>query len=310
MKIRFIKSSLISVLVLSIATIGCLKDKAFENGSIQSGSGGSGQDTKVISLGLTVSSNSYDTESGGTVDGVQFLQQSYPLTPNDTTVDLVPVELGGLSAATQDIHITLTENDALVEAYNDSTGSDFVNPGAYVTIVNNVVTIPKGSRIGYLQVKFNPNDLLNGNLAYGFTITAIAESGYVISGNLKDGIVGIGPKNQYDGVYKSAGHFFHPAYGDLLWDYSKGITQNLVTTGLNSLSMYPTNTSIGGFGAELDITVNPDNTLIEVFNGVTTPTPNSDHYDPTTRTFYVSGAYMGASGPRTYNATLMYKGSR
>src|SRR6185437_13122934 len=102
MKIHFIKSYIIPALILSITATSCLKDKAFENGSIQSGSGGSGQDTKVISLGLTVSSNSYDTESGGTVDGVQFLQQSYPLTPNDTTVDLVPVELGGLSAATQD----------------------------------------------------------------------------------------------------------------------------------------------------------------------------------------------------------------
>ena len=71
--------------------------------------------------------------------------------------------------------------------------------------------------------------------------------------------------------------------------------------------MYPTNTTIGGFGVELDITVNPDNTLVEVFNGVTTPTPNSDHYDPATKTFFVSGAYPTG---RSYKATLTYKGSR
>jgi hypothetical protein len=175
---------------------------------------------------------------------------------------------------------------------------------------NGVVTIPKGARIGYLQVKFNANDLLAANYAYGVVITKVAEAGYTISGNLNTGIVGIGPKNQYDGHYKSQGVFTHPAYGVLTWDYSNGITQDLITTGPNSVYFFPTNTSIGGFGVEMDITVNPDNTLIEVFNGVTTPTPNSDHYDPATKTFYVSGAYMGASGPRTYQATLLYAGPR
>ena len=57
MKIHFIKSPLISALILSIAAISCLKDKAYENGYIQSGSQGSGQDIKVISLGITVSSH-------------------------------------------------------------------------------------------------------------------------------------------------------------------------------------------------------------------------------------------------------------
>lgn len=298
MKIQFIKSPLLLFFILSIAAASCLKDKAFENGSIQSGSGGSGVDIKVVSLGITVSDTS------------NFLQATYPLDPDDdTTVNLVPVELGGLSAASQDIHVTLTENDQLVQNYNDSNGTAYTNPGANITIVNNVVTIPKGSRTGYLQVKFTPSNLLNGTFAYGFTITSVAESGYTI-GNLDHGIVAIGPKNQYDGVYRSAGEFVHPAYGDLVWDNSKGFTQALVTTGLNSVKTTPINTTIGGFGIELDITVNPDNTLIEVFNGVTTSTPNADHYDPATKTFYVSGGYVGGSGPRKYNAVYTYKGSR
>ncbi len=314
MKLHFIKSPLILVLILSLATASCLKDKAFENGSIQSGSGGSGAHVKVISLGLTVSNSSYQyTDYNGNAAAypdVQFLQTAYPLTPNDTTVNLVPVELGGLSAATQDIHVTLIQDDALVATYNDSTGSVLTNPGANIMIVDSVVTIPKGSRTGYLQIKFKPNNLLNGTFAYGFKIKSIAESGYTISGNLSQGIVAIGPKNQYDGVYSSAGVFTHPAYGILTWDVSKGYTQALVTSGVSSVYTTPINTTVGGFGVTLDITVNPDNTLIEVFNGTTTPTPNSDHYDPATKTFYVSGSYMGGSGPRTYKATYVYVKSR
>ena len=296
MKLQFIKP--LSILVVCIAFASCLKDKAFENGSIQSGSAGSGQDVKVITLGITVS------------DTTNFLQAAYPLAPNDdTTVNLVPVELGGLSDATQDIHVTLVESDSLVNAYDTLNGTDYVNPGSNITIVNQVVTIPKGSRVGYLQVKFTPTNLLNGDYAYGFIITSVAEAGYVI-GNLNHGIVAIGPKNQYDGVYKSAGEFIHPAYGDLVWDNSKGLTQSLVTSGVNSVYTTPINTTIGGFGVELDITVNPDNTLIEVFNGVTTPTPNNDHYDPATRSFYVSGSYMGGSGLRSYHAVYTYSGPR
>jgi hypothetical protein len=298
MKIHFIKSPLILVLILSIVATGCLKDKAFDNGTIQSGSGGSGADVKVITLGITVS------------DTTNFLQAAYPLIPdNDTTVNLVPVELGGLSDASQDIHVTLVENSTLVDDYNTNNGTAYTDPGANITIVSNIVTIPKGSRTGYLQIKFKPSNLLNGTFAYGFTISSIAEAGYTI-GNLRNGIVAIGPKNQWDGIYKSSGVFTHPAYGVLTWDFSKGITQELVTAGLTDLTMYPTNTSIGGFGAELDITVNPDNTIDEVFNGNPTPKPNDDHYDPATLTFYVSGSYQGASGPRTYKATLTYKGPR
>ena len=142
MKLHFIKSPLVLILVLSVTAMSCLKDKAYEDGSIQSGSPGSGEDIKVISLGITVS------------DVSNFEQAAYPLTDNDTVVNLVPVELGGTSAAPEDIHVTLTVNDALVDDYNTNNGTDYTNPGSVVTIVNNVVTIPKGSRTGYLQAKF------------------------------------------------------------------------------------------------------------------------------------------------------------
>lgn len=171
--------------------ISCLKDKAYDNGTIQSGSQGSGEDAKVISLGITVSSTS------------NFLTASYPITGTDTTVDLIPVELGGTSDAPADIHVTLTVDDTLLNAYNNANGTNYVDASPVITIANGgVVTIPKGSRIGYLRVTFNANDLLAAQYALPVKIASVAEPGYTISGNLNTGIVAIGPKNKYDGLYK------------------------------------------------------------------------------------------------------------
>ena len=245
MKIHFIKLPLILALILLITATGCLKDDAYKNGILQSGSQGSGQDIKVISLGLTTSSSGYGYTSvvdnkSRTFPDLQFLQQSYALTENDTTVDLVPVELGGTSDATQDIHVTLTEDDQLVTTINDSSGTVFTNPGSVITIVNpgGVVVIPKGSRIGYLQVKFKISDLLLGTFAYGFRITSVAESGYTISGNLANGVVGIGPKNKYDGLYQLVietdgwgAYGINDGPPSQTWPTNVGI----VTTGLNSV---------------------------------------------------------------------------
>ena len=310
------------MLILSVIVSSCLKDKAFENGSIQSGSGGSGQDIKVLTLGITVS------------DTTNFLQASYDLIPgNDTTVNLVPVELGGLSAASQDIHVTLAENDQLVADYNDANGTDFTNPGSNVTIVNNEVIIPKGSRTGFLQVKFTPANLLNGNFAYGFKIASVKETGYTI-GNLDHGIVAIGPKNKYDGKYslriKTVGW---SAYGiDDNTPETWPSKVSMVTTGLTSL-VFNTEAgvsqpafaggSITGFGATepqftFDATTNK---LIDVKNLIPddgrgrafklNPAVTDSRYDPATKTIYAAYLMLQNGRPNMmiYD-TLVYKGSR
>jgi hypothetical protein len=323
MKIHFIKSSIILMLTLSIATTGCLKDKAYENGTIQSGSTGSGEDIKVISLGITVSGVS-----------PQFLQAAYNLSDNDTTVNLVPVELGGSSAATQDIHVTLAEDDSLINDYNDANGTDYTSPGSVITPVSNVVVIPKGSRTGFLQVKFKISDLLTGNYALGIKIASIAEKGYTISGNLSTGIVALGPKNQYDGKYslriKTVGW---GAYG-----IDDGVAEtwptrvSIVTTGLASV-VFNTEAgvaqpafaggSITGFGAtEPQFTFDlSTNKLVEVKNLIPddgrgrafhlNPAITDSRYDPATKTIYAAYIMNQNGRPNMYiYDTLVYKGSR
>jgi len=324
MRIHSIQLPLILTLTLSIAAVSCLKDKAYDTGTIQSGSQGSGQDTKVISLGITVSSTS------------NFLQASFQITGSDTTVGLIPVELGGTSDAPADIHVTLMVDDSLLEAYNNANGTNFVDASSVATILNNgVVTIPKGSRIGYLQVTFNASNLLAENYALPVKITSVAEPGYTISGNLNTGIVAIGPKNQYDGMYQltilTSGW---GAYGindgppALTWPTDVG----LVTSGPNSVvfssdvgNSQPAfaGGAITGFGAtEPQFTFDPTtNKLISVVNLVPddgrgrtfllNPAVTDSRYDPATQTIYAAYEMTQNGRPNQFiYDTLVYRGPR
>ena len=324
MRIHYIKL-LVLALTLSIAAPSCLKDKAFDDGSIQSGSQGSGEDAKVISLGITVSSTS------------NFLTASYPITGSDTTVDLVPVELGGTSDAPSDIHVTLTVDDSLLDAYNNANGTNYVDATPVVTIANNgVVTIPKGARIGYLQVTFNASNLLAAQYALPVKIASVAESGYTISGNLNTGIVAIGPKNQYDGLYKltilTSGW---GAYGindgppSNTWPTNIG----LVTSGPNSVTFSSQELgnlqpafaggSITGFGATApQFTFDPaTDKLISVVNIIPddgrgrtlflNPAVTDSRYDPATQTIYAAYEMTQNGRPNQFiYDTLVYKGPR
>ena len=325
MKIHSIRLPLVLTLTLSIAATSCLKDKAFDNGTVQSGSQGSGQDTKVISLGITVSSTS------------NFLTASYPITGNDTTVDLIPVELGGTADAPEDIHVTLTVDDSLLEEYNNTNGTNLVDASSVATILNNgIVTIPKGARIGYLQVKFNASDLLAAQYALPVKITSVAESGYTISGNLNTGIVAIGPKNKYDGLYQltilTSGW---GAYGindgppALTWPTDIG----LVTSGPNSVvfssqELGPLQPAFAGgsptgFGATVpQFTFDPaTDKLVSVVNlapddgrGRTlflNPAVTDSRYDPATQTIYAAYEMTQNGRPNQFiYDTLVYRGPR
>src|SRR5258708_10353062 len=145
MKLHLIKPSFILVLMLSLMMAGCLKDKAFDNGQIQSFHGSS---TKVISLGINVLTQQ------------NFSLLAFDNSTNDTTVNLIPVELGGPDVAPQDIHVTLQQADNLVDSLNAANlasgvgATDFTVPdSSKVTIISTIVTIKKSTRPGYLQVK-------------------------------------------------------------------------------------------------------------------------------------------------------------
>jgi hypothetical protein len=75
-----------------------------------------------------------------------------------------------------------------------STQFSIVNAGG-------VVTIPKGQRVGYLQIKFVPSTLIGTTYGLGWSIKSVTEQGYTVSGNLNTGITAMLIENAYDGLY-------------------------------------------------------------------------------------------------------------
>jgi len=176
-------------------------------------------------------------------------------------------------------------------------------PDSTYTIASWDATIPAGTREFYIPIKLYTSKIDPGHIyVLPFTITKAS----IAISSWNHLMLNVGPKNQWDGIYKVSGEFYHPSYGDQIWDFSAGITQSLTTSGARSVYANPIKTPTVTFGIQVDITVNADNSLIEVVNGTTTPVPNNDHYDPDTKTFYISGGYS----TRTYKAVYTYIGPR
>lgn len=317
MKLNIIKITLLMLSAFSLTMTGCLKDKAFDNGEIQSGAG-SNSSIKVVSIGLTTSSTS------------NFLSASFDNSNNDTTVQLIPVELGGTTDAPEDIHVTLTANDTLISNYDTANGTNYtVAPSSILTIANGgIVTIPKGGRTGFLQVTFKPSDFLGASYAIAYTITSVKESGYTISGNLNNGIVAISVKNAYEADYKVTGWFFHPSAGRAI----------NTTKHLSTLSAIGLQGGVGDLGTPFQFNVvnnmltswasagftssgfmtkdNPGNVDFSSStnqghvpgDAIYNSTIYNNTYDPNTKTFYMHYGYRnGASVDQTGYTRQVYE---
>ncbi|HRI22258.1 MAG TPA: DUF1735 domain-containing protein, partial [Panacibacter sp.] len=133
MKSYKITSSVLAVALIAVSATGCLKDKDYDNGLIQSVRE-TGTTPSVVEIKLTAA------------DVSNFLVVSYDNSDADTTIDLIPVNLATHDAAPQDIHVTLTATQSLVDDYNTENGTGYGDPSALFTLEDGgIVTIPKGS---------------------------------------------------------------------------------------------------------------------------------------------------------------------
>lgn len=297
--------------VICVLTAACLKDKGFDDGSNQPNHT-SGTLIKPIELRLAAN------------DASNFFVLAVDNSNNDTTVDLIPVNLATADAAPADLHVTVSLDSNLVIIY-DTTGTAAGTPGgdyaipppSMYKIINPVVTIPKGSHTGYLQIKFKISDFIGADWALGFKITAIQESGYTISKNLGNGIAAILIKNAYDGIYTAHGYFMHPSLGGPF-----STTVPLFTSGPNSVDMVngqPYSSGTLGVVPRLTVGASLGNGVYAV--SVTDPsgslpaftapveTGYVNRYDANTKTFYINYGYT-TSAPREAFDTLVFKNPR
>jgi hypothetical protein len=307
-----IKTALSVALVASLGMMGCLKDKSYDNRSIQSVRGDDKTNQKVVEIQLTATNTN------------NFLLTAFEATSNDTVFNLIPVVLASPGVATEDVHVTLVPNPTLVADYNAANGTNYTAaPSNIYTILNPnyVVTIPAGSRVGYLQIKFKPVDFLGHEYAFGYSIAGIDKPGYLISGNLNKGIAAIGIKNKYDGRYELRGFHNRPGL-DLPYDE----VVDMITTAQDKVYMYwvgqgpyhPLNggtTAYGNFTVEFKFNTST-NAFIGVENLATPGSPiftigpsTTSRFDPATKTIYAQFYYNG-NLQRVFTDTLFYLSAR
>jgi hypothetical protein len=320
--LRTIKLALFSsCAIIATCLSGCLKDKDFDNGVIQSVHSASSQNLVEIALTTTSTDNFY------------FL--SVNASSSDTTINLIPVRLASASPASQDIHVTLKLDSTVLKSYNAANGTSYtLPPTSTYTIINNVVTIPAGSNTGYLQVKFKSSDFLAGGLAFAFSISS-TDGGATVSGNLNTGIVAIGVKNKYDGNYTVTGTLVDAASASITGPYPWNVS--LVTSGASQVQIQDndytgdiyhkilsggSSSYYGAFGVVVNF--NADNTVSSIVNKYGQPSSNGrsaeldpsgvNKWDPVTKTlkikYWMNQPSVIAGHRTSFDETFTYVGPR
>ncbi len=249
------------------------------------------------------------------------------------TVQAPTIVFAADQPAPQDIHVNLVANPALVAAYNAANpGSPLATfPAGAYSIPSLKVTIPKGQRMGALNITIPTTTGLSFSDIYGlgFTISSVDEAGITIANNMKNVVIGINVANQYAGSYSTSGYFFHPTG-------PRGMND------IKDLQTKSANACIAGLGDlytanyYFDFEVNPGNALTNwLHRGATPPVPSSgfmtmdvpnpaglspypaagptpgsapwlhstynNTYDPASKTFWMHYGYgVGSSGQTGY----------
>lgn len=286
--------------LLLFGVMGC-KDEDFENGKIQSVDN-KGNNQNIISTAVTATSNS------------EFLANAVDASTDESEINLIPVVLNSNIAASQDIHVKFVTALDSLESYNTRKETNYIMPGdvgtpAFTLVDDGLVTIPKGSYVGYLKIKTVTNDYFGDTqYAFAYKIESVQEPGYTISGNHNFGIVAVIPKNAYDGLYRAKGKLEgHPsASGPIDFAGFKMVTSGQFTIVFNAVYG-----KTGIFGVEVEATVDPATNLVSLketdnSSAALAFSDPTNHYDPATKTFFLKFGW----GTRVETLTLTYTGAR
>jgi hypothetical protein len=320
---KFINFSLI-LTAMNVFFSGCLKDKGFDNNKY----GINDPDKSPAGVGFPLAAKAKNTKGLNVSSTPQVFD------------DILVLNLESGYPAPVDINITLIPKASLIDDYNSANGTNMQTlPVSLYSVpdLNNIV-IPKGERLVKIPITIINTTTLDPNETYGigFQIASVDE-GYRVADNLKNLLIELGIKNQYDGVYEITWTNYHPSLNPGYTGSTHEI--ELHTSGPNSCKMfwpafppdgeYCAPAVLGGslstFGSQepnYTVDANDKVTVQNVFPGAVTfysmaPGFNS-HYDPATKTFYVKWGY-GSGGPyppfdpatsREWIQTFTYTGPR
>ena len=147
-----------SFVFICLLLTACLKDEEFDNGE----------------RGTNIDNNKRIVELPGPTTG--FVNVDLVGSPNDTAVNVVRVRLASSAPAENDIQVTLVMDQALVSEYNSEHGTSYVIPDPSLYSLSSLtVTIPQGSREGYVTLTTIPDALIGEEYALGFRITSVSD---------------------------------------------------------------------------------------------------------------------------------------
>ncbi len=227
-----------------------------------------------------------------------------------SVVNFAAVTLQAENVADQDIKVNLSidPTDAAITAYNaaNTTQVSKFPSNKYTLPEGLTVTIPKGSRTGYLKLSVNAQDLsISSPYALAFKI-ASADAGYSVSGNNNSTFVLISAKNSYDGNYSADGSLTFPpsqAGSNRSW-----VHREKTLTTIDETTSRVEAADLGTSNYYMYLKVNADNTVtVTPAPGAATNTIQNDGactYNPTTKTFSLNYKYVGGTGDRKIKETL------
>jgi hypothetical protein len=290
-----------ALFAFGIALGGCIKDKDFEaNKYGVSNPGGS-----PVGVGFPQAVNDINTSSIENVATPQTLQVAL-------------VNLLSDAPAEQDIHVTIALNPALISEYNIAhEDSLLVLPANAFSIPSMTVVIPKGQRTATFTLNIlnaSGNLDLTRGYALGLEIKSVQEPGITIAGNLKNILLGIAIKNQYDGIYSMRGYTLRAGFAEQTGNFS-GAEMTLVTAGVTTVDFLRLQIWADGSGVGIGnprLTVNPATNKVTITSsGGASNLPGYDsRYDPATRTFFVGFTWGAGPASRVAIDTLVFNRPR
>jgi len=203
---------------------------------------------------------------------------------------------------------TATLTAISVDDYNAANGTTYSSiPTTLATQSSDASVVATATG---LTINFKPGDFakqlvlnVDGNqfdaskkYAVIYTLTGVG-AGLVKKAGPDTVVSVFGVKNKYDGSYHATGERIHPALGTLPFDYNV----SMVTSGATSID----GPALADLQADLNLTVNPDNTVTctSTYQDLFVPAGTTNTYDPDTQTFTLHVAY-NTGAPRIMNITL------
>ncbi|NWJ49396.1 MAG: DUF1735 domain-containing protein [Bacteroidetes bacterium] len=204
---------------------------------------------------------------------------------------------------TKDVTLNLTIDAAALTAYNTANGKSFV---LCPNVTVSSVIIKAGTRNGYGYITLKSANLLDLTKTYAVpvSISSVSDPNVIIASNFKTEILQVPVANQWEGSYKSTGHFDHPTS-------PRDLNSTKRLTTVDATTVTGPHSDLGGSGYTITIKINPDNTCIvtQYAGGVLLGemTPGAvNKYNPETKVFTLNYRYSGSGGYRTVSETLTF----